>query len=385
MKILVNATTIVMGGGVQVAAAFITKSIEKDKIFLFRYLVSNAVHFNLDEKIQTDSRIKIINISPANIFKRKQIKKIIHNEELIFKPDVAFTIFGPAYLNFKCPHLVGFADPWVTHSSKIAMDILSFHQRLLMRLLIAYKKFYLNSKDYYWVEAPVASHGLQRLLGINESQIRVFPNTYSNVFLGKKKKRIRSTSKSINVVTITAPYIHKNLTIIPELSHKVKMSSKDIEFKFYVTLPSEGKEVKLFWSLVKKYKVEKSIINCGVLRISECIDLYNKSDIVFLPTLLETFSATYPEAMYMDKPILTTDLDFAREACGDAAIYFEPRSAADAAEKLYSLATDNKLCEKLIMNGNKRLKSLPTPNQKFGMLISWIQEIHKMNKSRKFY
>jgi len=163
------------------------------------------------------------------------------------------------------------------------------------------------------------------------------------------------------------------------------LSSKNIKFKFYVTLPYEGKEVKLFWALVKKYKVGKNIINCGVLRISECIDLYNKSDIVFLPTLLETFSATYPEAMYMDKPILTTDLDFARDVCGDAAIYFEPRSATDAAKKLFFLATDNELCEKLIMNGKKRLKSLPTPHQKFGMLISWIQEIHRMNKGRKFY
>jgi hypothetical protein len=187
MKILVNATTIVMGGAIQVAVAFISKSIENDKRIIFRYLVSEAVCSNLEETIQTDSRIKKIKYSPANIFRRKQIKKIIHNEELSFKPDVAFTIFGPAYLNFKCPHLVGFADPWVTHLSKIAMNILSFHERLLMRMLIAYKKYYLSAKDYYWVEAPVASNGLQKILGINESQIRVFPNTYSNVFLGKKK------------------------------------------------------------------------------------------------------------------------------------------------------------------------------------------------------
>ena len=66
---------------------------------------------------------------------------------------------------------------------------------------------------------------------------------------------IRTKKKFINVVTISAPYIHKNLIIIPELAYKIKLISKNFKFKFFVTLPSEGKEVQLFWKLVKKYKV----------------------------------------------------------------------------------------------------------------------------------
>ena len=45
---------------------------------------------------------------------------------------------------------------------------------------------------------------------------------------------------------------------------------------------------------------------------------------MILPTLLESFSATYIEAMFHGKTILTSDLDFARDVCGEAAFYFDP-------------------------------------------------------------
>lgn len=38
-----------------------------------------------------------------------------------------------------------------------------------------------------------------------------------------------------------------------------------------------------------------------------------------MPSLLECFTATYPEAMRMERPIVTTDLAFAQGLCGEAA------------------------------------------------------------------
>jgi len=370
-----------MGGGVQVAASYISESMKNDKTNLYRYLLSEIVYNNLPTSLQNDSRIKIFKYSPASIINRLQIKKIIQNEESLFEPDVAFTIFGPAYVSFKCPHLVGFADPWVTHASKLAMSILSFKARIKMRLLIKYKKSYLSANDYYWVEAPVAARGLKKILNINDERIKVFPNTYSRFFIGGKKEKNNIFFESIDVLTITSPYIHKNITIIPKLVKILSKKETELNYKFHVTLPETGKEVNLFWDQVKKYDVHKNIVNHGVIKISECVDLYNMSDIVFLPTLLETFSATYPEAMYMGKPIVTTNLDFAKDACGDAAIYFKPKSASDAAEKLYLVSKNKKLYNKLINNGFKQLESLPDPNQKYQMLSDWIKKINSMNST----
>jgi glycosyltransferase involved in cell wall biosynthesis len=66
---------------------------------------------------------------------------------------------------------------------------------------------------------------------------------------------------------------------------------------------------------------------------------------MLLPSVLESFSANYPEAMISGVPIITTDLPFAQEIFGRAALYFKPLNSADAAEKILRfLKTKN--CQK---------------------------------------
>src|SRR5690606_34568379 len=96
--------------------------------------------------------------------------------------------------------------------------------------------------------------------------------------------------------------------------------------KFIVTAPDNSD----VWSSISinatRIGVDDSIENVGVLGLNECLHYYKESDIVFLPTLLEVFSATYLEAMAMGKPIVTTDFEFSRAICGAAALYFEAKN-----------------------------------------------------------
>ncbi|MGF1670524.1 MAG: glycosyltransferase, partial [Balneolaceae bacterium] len=78
-------------------------------------------------------------------------------------------------------------------------------------------------------------------------------------------------------------------------------------------------------------------------------------DALFMPTLLECFSASYAEAMAMEKPILTSDLGFARTVCEDAALYFNPVDAKDISEKIRDLVKNRPLQQQLAVNGKKRL------------------------------
>ena len=55
--------------------------------------------------------------------------------------------------------------------------------------------------------------------------------------------------------------------------------------------------------------------------------LYKQVDGMIMPTLLESFSATYIDSMALGVPIFTSDRDFARDVCGDAAWYFDPLNA----------------------------------------------------------
>jgi len=64
---------------------------------------------------------------------------------------------------------------------------------------------------------------------------------------------------------------------------------------------------------------------------------------LLLPTLLESFSATYVEAMSFDCPILTSDLDFARGVCGDAAVYFDPWNPESIKNAIVKLKEDDEV------------------------------------------
>ena len=76
-----------------------------------------------------------------------------------------------------------------------------------------------------------------------------------------------------------------------------------------------------------------------------------------LPTLLESFGLTYLEAMQNNCPIITSDLEFARYVCGDAALYFDPKSPSSILDMIIKLKDDQKLRMRLVENGQKRIKS----------------------------
>ena len=130
-------------------------------------------------------------------------------------------------------------------------------------------------------------------------------------------------------------------------------------------------------SIIKKSKklgVISHIQNLGELSLDSVRIEFQKAHCLFLPTLFEIFSATYIEAMSMRVPILTTNLEFAKNICGKAALYFEPLSGKDASEKIIKILTNKELREKLIIAGTNQISKFPTQNEKFTELLSFIKK-----------
>jgi glycosyltransferase involved in cell wall biosynthesis len=117
------------------------------------------------------------------------------------------------------------------------------------------------------------------------------------------------------------------------------------------------------------------VLNRGPQQPEECPKLYLESDAVFLPTLLECFSANYVEAMAMRRPIVTTNLGFARTVCGDAAMYFEPMDSNDAVDKIVELRRDVKLKKKLVEAGRQELKRFGTASERASAYVDICQNL----------
>ena len=103
--------------------------------------------------------------------------------------------------------------------------------------------------------------------------------------------------------------------------------------------------------------------------------LYRYCDGLLLPTLLESFSQTYVEAMYYKKPIFTSDLDFAHDACRDSAFYFDPHSAENIYNTISPAFSNPELISEKVRKGKERLSLFPDWHQACKMYLELLHEM----------
>lgn len=133
-------------------------------------------------------------------------------------------------------------------------------------------------------------------------------------------------------------YTHKNLEILLPLAEEIKRNNA--HFKILINLePLQHSSVKKILNQIHDKKLDDIIFNLGKIPPSSLYKVYQQADGFILPTLLESFGIIYREAMIAGVPIFTSDLDFAHEACKDAAFYFNPldhRSIYDCLVNAYA-------------------------------------------------
>ena len=212
--------------------------------------------------------------------------------------------------------------------------------------------------NYFVCETEDVSKRLQNLFKIDEKNIFTVSNTANASFLSYKQNRRKKVEDNIfRFYSLCSPYPHKNLGVLNSVIPLIKNETeKDI--KFYVTIDNNS------YNRLFSEEVRDSIINKGPLKISECPAFVDSCDALFLPTLLECFSASYPEAMSMDKPILTSNLPFATTVCKDAALYFDPYNAHEIADCIISIVEDENLRNDLVLKGKKQLNTFSGPRKR---------------------
>ena len=172
--------------------------------------------------------------------------------------------------------------------------------------------------------------------------------------------------------TVTVSMSGKN-TIAEDAGEQVaqKLSEKypKVQVRFVLTFTENEMPV--------PHDVRDSFVFIGRVNVAECPSLYEQCDMMFMPSLLECFTACYPEAMRMEKPIVTTDMAFAKGLCGNAACYYSAVDSVAAAEAIYKVATNKDYARQLIENGKKQLKTFYNYSQRAEKLISILEKISK--------
>jgi len=101
------------------------------------------------------------------------------------------------------------------------------------------------------------------------------------------------------------------------------------------------------------------VIPLGWVDKDELQGLYQASDASVMPSLMESLSSTHIEAMQWRCPQITSDLPFAHDLCGDAALYAPASDPAAWCGQIERLLGDAELRRQLVSRGLERIKDFP--------------------------
>jgi glycosyltransferase involved in cell wall biosynthesis len=375
LNILFNATTLRKGGPLSRAAHFLLELQNDPRGHTWHLAVSSTLVAELERLgAATLDRLHVFDQSPAQSLRsRRQLSQLADR----LAPDCVFTFAGPAYVKFHARHLLGCALGWVTHATWQAYRSASFpYQWIRKPLLAMYQGYWLRQADGWVVQTEAARQGLHRRVGVPLAEIAIVPNSCGKIYLGGLRIAPESRpSGKWRILCFAAPYPHKRLDLVPHVAKELLSIDPALDFEFVLTLPPESRIYRRLVARARALGVTERMYNQGPIPIADGPRLYASSDICFLPTVLETFTATFPEAMAMHIPIVTTDLDFAHDICQDAAIYFQPNNARSAARQLASVIRDKALRSRLVESGEKVLSGLPLPSEQYGRYVELMTKM----------
>ncbi len=374
MKIIINCSTLSATGATQVALSFIMECIKFDDneyhIFVSKTLSNqiNEIDFPKNFKFYKFNSNKIYSIMS---FKARSQIRCFENK---IQPQCVFTVFGPSWIRFRSPSIFGYAYPHYVYPDSPYFQIINIIKKCKIYVFKLIHTYYLKKHgDYFICETTDVSERLSQFLKINRDKIFTVGNTYSSYFEKKvisKKLLPEKLNDEFRFLCLFSLQDHKNILILNKVIPYLKKYHNNINIKFILTI-----DKKLFNKYFNTY-VSEYIINLGRVDIIDCPSLFSECDATFLPTLLECFSANYPESMKMGKPILTSNLSFAQNICGNAALFFDPLDEIDISKKIVQIISDHDLRTKLIANGFEHVNKFETPESRAIKYLTILKNLH---------
>ncbi|MDY0133186.1 MAG: glycosyltransferase [Desulforegulaceae bacterium] len=376
--ILFNCTTNVVGGGVKNSAIFIKHALIKNQEN-FIFAVSPQVNEILERWNIKKNSVFVLSKSPAKSLK---MRKKLFNISNKFNVDCVFTMAGPSYVKFNKPHIMGISNAYITHPSFQAVCMGKTKIQIVRELLlIVYRSYYSLKADFWIFQTNTAAFEFAKKYLIDKKRIKVVSNSigleFNEYFSSKSVKKI--DSNRIKVFCPSAAYPHKCLDCIPELSRHLIELSPHMNFEFILTLEKNSDMWEKIEKKANKYSVADKIKNIGPFNYADASGLYEKADIIFVPSILETFSASYLEAFSSKKPLIAADKKFARDICKNAALYINPFELEEAALKFIEIAKDEKLLESLTERGLKVLNEYRDQQDRFNKIYDFLKNVIRTN------
>lgn len=290
----------------------------------------------------------------------------VHKIDLIFNlGDVPIPSDIPQVYLFDCPYRV--------YPDSVVWDRMDTKSRLASGVRSLVFKRWIRHATAVIAQTETMKGLLTSLYGL--AGITVIPNAVSlENMAGGEPFYFDLPKDKTKLLYLTCYYPHKNLEVFLPLAKRIKEMA--LPYCLVVTLDAtqHSKAVE-FLNSIRSKELEDVIINVGPVPMANVPSLYAQCDALLMPTLLESFSGTYVEAMYHRKTILTSDFDFARDVCGDAAYYFDPLDPESILSAITLAFEEDRDRESRIEKGRIKLDGLLSWEQAFDKYQAVLEDV----------
>lgn len=363
-RVLLDASNLAVGGGVQVAASLVDelRRLQQDPAARTAHPWLPQLTFHLSSAV--NENLTTSRVDPAiHVKNRRWSEPSIwmgpHGTDF----DLQLTVFGPRYGRRHAPITVtGIADvtsilPWPqgVHPG-------SPGTRLKRAVRGAASRRLFKRESCLVSESDSLLRAFHDRTGFSLDKARVIPNAVSSAVSDPALRaplgvtlRPEINDEIFLLAYVARLYPHKNHAVLPKV--RAEMLRLGMNAKFVVTLTDDE------WASASN-ELKEACINVGVIQVDQVADLNLQCDAVIFPSLLESFSATPLEALITNGLLIASDRPFVRDVCSDAAAYFDPLDPKQCAQVLFDVLLDGDRCARLRQRAGEVSRTLPTAGER---------------------
>ncbi|MDE3004272.1 MAG: glycosyltransferase [Gemmatimonadota bacterium] len=274
--------------------------------------------------------------------------------------------FGDVPIPTELPQVQLFDWPYAAEPESPAWRRMRRKDRLARRIkLSAYRRF-VKHVDLTMAQTARIGRRLQDLYGIRT--VKVVPNAVSFESTSTRAELSFPLPEGRRLfLCLSHYYAHKNLEVLVDVAALARARNSGTTILLTIAADQDPAAAALL-ERIQREGLGKEIVNLGPVSHADVPSLIQRCDGIVMPTLLESFSGVYVEAMYHGCPILTSDLPFAHDVCGEAAWYVDPLDPVAIHDKMEGMGRAPELLRERVATGRDIVSAMPDWPAVFAMI-----------------
>lgn len=274
-----------------------------------------------------------------------------------------FTITGCAYSNLFYPEI----DFW---------KHLGFIRKQIKILKDYYRYKNLHLSDIVIFETEVLAKRAKSLYHFKKDRVFTVKMAVNSLVQKNMKANSSYVNKNLfNILYLGSAHPNKRQHLLVDIIDEI-LKKKVYNVRFFITLQNNSYGLEVL-KMIKKRKLEKYIINIGVIDNEEVADTIEEVDAMINIAALESFSNNFVEAWQMEKVLFVTDADWARASCNDAAVYLDMSNLKNISDNIIRISKDKNLYNEYVRMGTLELSTYPNAKEK---IYSYTKIINLFSK-----